>query len=428
MTKAERTRPQLLLGLTMLLLVAGTQSAYAAGVVNLPCTQTELDTALNGGGLVTFNCGAAPVTITLTSTETIITNTTIDGGGLITIEFPSRLVFDVTGSANFTVQNLTISHSNVGIGNDGTGTVTANNCTFSGNHVWGIVNANYPGNTSTVTATNCTFADNNTGIGNNYFGQVTATNCTFADNFAGILNTVGTVTATNCTFSGNSVVGISNLNPTPPGGATITVTNCILDSTTSNCFGPITDGGHNIDSGGTCGFTGTGCISIGSSFCNTNPNLDPAGLANNGGPTQTIALQAGSPAINTGNETVCAAPPVNNLDQRGFIRPGFDATNCSIGAYEYNSGVDGMSCTSGSQCGGGACDGTSNTCCGQSADCTNGTSCTINTQCRSRYCFDGTCAKPPAPVPLMSRDLIAVLMVALGLVGLLRLARLRSSQ
>src|SRR5206468_2546451 len=62
---------------------------------------------------------------------------------------------------------------------------------------------------------------------------------------------------------------------------------------------------------------------------------DPAGLASNGGPTQTIALEAMSPAINAGNETVCAAPPVNNLDQRGFVRPGMGATNCSVGAYEF---------------------------------------------------------------------------------------------
>ena len=75
----------------------------------------------------------------------------------------------------------------------------------------------------------------------------------------------------------------------------------------------------------------------GTSFCNTTPLLDPAGLASNGGPTQTIALEAGSPAINAGNETICAAPPVNNLDQRGFVRPGMGATNCSIGAYEFDA-------------------------------------------------------------------------------------------
>jgi len=106
-----------------------------------------------------------------------------------------------------------------------------------------------------------------------------------------------------------------------------------------NCNGAaVTDGGHNIDDGTTCDFTGTGCTATtGSSFCSTNPHFDPAGLANNGGPTQTIALLAGSPAINAGDETICAAPPVNNLDQRDFVRPGTGAANCSIGAYEYDS-------------------------------------------------------------------------------------------
>ena len=120
---------------------------------------------------------------------------------------------------------------------------------------------------------------------------------------------------TNCTLNGNSA-------PTSNGGGlyndsdgTVTVTNTIVANSTSggNCagIGGVTDGGHNLDSDGTCG--------VGPA---TNPMLDPAGLANNGGPTQTIALQAGSPAINAGDESVCAAPPVNNLDQRDYVRPG----------------------------------------------------------------------------------------------------------
>ena len=57
-------------------------------------------------------------------------------------------------------------------------------------------------------------------------------------------------------------------------------------------------------------------------------------MANNGGPTQTIALQAGRPAIDAGDPEGCANPPVNGLDQRGFVRPGIGHTQCSIGAYE----------------------------------------------------------------------------------------------
>ena len=53
-----------------------------------------------------------------------------------------------------------------------------------------------------------------------------------------------------------------------------------------------------------------------------DPLLDPAGLKDNGGPTQTIALLPGSPAINAGDPDVCANPPVNGVDQRGYARPG----------------------------------------------------------------------------------------------------------
>ncbi|MFI5399179.1 MAG: choice-of-anchor Q domain-containing protein [Candidatus Binatia bacterium] len=86
-----------------------------------------------------------------------------------------------------------------------------------------------------------------------------------------------------------------------------------------NCAGSgVTDGGHNIDDGTTCGFKGTDCAtSTGSSFCNTDSGLDPAGLANNGGPTQTIALLVGRPAIDAGDNSTCTNAPVSGVDQRG---------------------------------------------------------------------------------------------------------------
>ena len=67
-----------------------------------------------------------------------------------------------------------------------------------------------------------------------------------------------------------------------------------------------------------------------------------SGLANNGGPTQTIALVAGSPAIDAGSSSVAGvpAPPV---DQRGAVRGalvggGLNAGSTpDIGAYEASS-------------------------------------------------------------------------------------------
>jgi hypothetical protein len=49
---------------------------------------------------------------------------------------------------------------------------------------------------------------------------------------------------------------------------------------------------------------------------NTDPKLDPGGLQNNGGPTQTIALLSTSPAIDHIPASTCPA-----TDQRGNPPP-----------------------------------------------------------------------------------------------------------
>ena len=61
-------------------------------------------------------------------------------------------------------------------------------------------------------------------------------------------------------------------------------------------------------------------------------NLDPAGLKDNGGPTDTIAILSPSAAIDAGDDAVCAAAPVSGLDQRGHFRPA--GSHCDIGAFE----------------------------------------------------------------------------------------------
>jgi CSLREA domain-containing protein len=77
--------------------------------------------------------------------------------------------------------------------------------------------------------------------------------------------------------------------------------------------------GHNLDGDGSCFLTAAGDL----------PSRDPllGRLADNGGPTATQALPAGSPAIDAG-----AADGCPQHDQRGVARPQGGA--CDIGAYE----------------------------------------------------------------------------------------------
>jgi ribosome biogenesis protein Tsr3 len=239
---------------------------------------------------------------------------------------------------------------------DSTGTLSVNTSTFSGNSAQeggGIMNQ------SSATVTNSTFTSNtatdfgggalvntagtatlagdtfvaNTGPGGGALDNdatLNVTDSTFTNNTAGtngggaVVN-FGTTTLKQSTFSGNtSPFGANIYNFT---GFTLSMSmDIVADGLSgSNCGGqaPITDLGYNIDTGSSCGFSATN-----NSLPNTDPELDA--LASNGGPTQTMALPAGSPAVD-------AIPPATpgctgSTDQRGVARP--QGTGCDIGAYE----------------------------------------------------------------------------------------------
>jgi hypothetical protein len=66
-----------------------------------------------------------------------------------------------------------------------------------------------------------------------------------------------------------------------------------------------------------------------------------AQLADNGGPTETVALQAASPAIGAADLATCQAAPIAGVDQRGERR----GTSCDIGAFETSPVAAGDSAT-----------------------------------------------------------------------------------
>jgi CSLREA domain-containing protein len=161
-------------------------------------------------------------------------------------------------------------------------------------------------------------------------GTLTALNSTFSDNagFSGgaIYNVSGTLTVTNSTFLDNTTTNKADID----NFGTATLSNTILaHSSTSgtDCLGTITDGGYNIADDNTCGFSQNN-----NSKNNTNPLLDPNGLKNNGGPTKTIALQPGSPAINAIPQGTNGCGTTIDKDQRGVMRP--QGPGCDVGAFE----------------------------------------------------------------------------------------------
>jgi CSLREA domain-containing protein len=121
----------------------------------------------------------------------------------------------------------------------------------------------------------------------------------------------------------------------PTGVSVVAFATIISNNGGSNCVG-VADGGFNIDDGlavvGLCNFS-----QVTSTPGFTDPRLGSPGQ--NGGPTPTIALQAGSPAIDfvpraangcTTYPTLLNPTLVVTLDQRDVPRSG----RCDIGAFE----------------------------------------------------------------------------------------------
>ncbi|MBV9126184.1 MAG: HYR domain-containing protein, partial [Planctomycetes bacterium] len=265
-------------------------------------------------------------------------NSTSRGGGL----------FDNGGS--LIINNSTFA-DNTAISGAGLlatgGTVSISNSTFLANNSTvlggggGILNQG-----ATMSITNSTFANNTTsvhcdGVGGGGIlnsGNLTISNSTFVNNSGGcgpqgvgggLFNSGGSVIISDSTFANNTASGFG---PNSGGGiyGVVNISNSIVaNNSNGNCAGGVRDSGYNLSSDSSCGFTGTGSLQ------NTDPKLDPNGLQNNGGPTQTIALQSGSPASDVIPSANCPA-----TDQRGVSRPDNGETTCDMGGYEFVDPVD----------------------------------------------------------------------------------------
>jgi len=161
------------------------------------------------------------------------------------------------------------------------------------------------------------------GNGGSAFGTVSGgillTNCTIVSNLA------------SAGSGGSGGGGGTNGQPGPNGTSGVAAggisgASCANTLLASNAPGgscnAVTDLGHNLSSDATCAFTNVGSLN------STDPKLGP--LADNGGPTLTMALLPGSPAIDGGD--TAAAP---TTDQRGHLRP--VGLRADIGAYEYGT-------------------------------------------------------------------------------------------
>jgi hypothetical protein len=214
------------------------------------------------------------------------------------------------------------------------GTLIVESSTFSGNvaEVTGGNGVCNSGNGGAISASGRLLVTNSTFVGNAASGSATSVLATSGGDGGAIFIWGPGASVWNSTFADNSA---SWTGPTYGGGSygqgaaiygPAVLRNTILAGSTSgaSCSQALTDGGNNLDFDGSC---------VGVA---TDPLLDPAGITTaNGGPTPTVGLQAASPAVNAGDQSVCGAAPVNGVDQRGKLRPGTGATTCSIGAFEY---------------------------------------------------------------------------------------------
>jgi CSLREA domain-containing protein len=317
-------------------------------VVTISGTTVQNGRRDDGGGIRNFG--------DLTLQNCVVTANTAyyNGGGIYNASSTSRLALIGTVVSN----NTNGDGGGGGISNGGALTIDAS--TMSGNAASGTFGAGggvLSETAATVVIRNSTFANNSArvggGIANVSSSRLDVINSTFsanstADDGGGIYVFAGTVGLYNVTVAKNRAndnlaykSGAIGAGVHVSTGATLYFANSILAGNfkripngedkpladPDQCFGTLSSLGNNLLSDidlGHCTVTGPYNVAT----------LTLGTLQNNGGPTKTHALPAGSPAIDAGNIAGCVdgdGAPIN-ADQRGVPRP--FGSGCDVGAYE----------------------------------------------------------------------------------------------
>jgi hypothetical protein len=269
-----------------------------------------------------------------------------DGGGGIYAGQGSTLMV-----SNSTLSGNSASSEGGGIFADQGSSVAVRNSTLAGNSAssssfsssfgGGGIYANY----GSVTVSNSTLAGNSAGLGGGIYanyGSLTVSNSTLAGNSAfsggGIYANYGSVTVSNSTLAGNSAsyngggiaanYGIYAYAGTTTLRNTLVARNTLSDGVTPSDISGVVDTTNSwnnlIGTGGSGGLAdGVQGNQVGVS----DPGLAP--LGDYGGPTQTMALLPGSPAIDAGRNAFVAP---GDTDQRGL--PRIAGGTMDIGAFE----------------------------------------------------------------------------------------------
>ena len=335
-----------------LLTVSGNSVSRIFTILEAPVVNISRMTLAGGNGVgSTSGFGGAIHTqgaLTLTDMGISGNGATVNGGGIeVGVDDPLTAIRCVI-SRNTANSDSSGTGRGGGI-NSGTGsTLVITDSVIDGNSVSGTTTAaNNSGgihSAGSLALTNSTVSFNRArrdGGGMSLSGSATITGCTISGNSAtqkggGIMNTSAMLTLTSSTIVSNSGSGggggVNSLSSAGPTNARSTIIAKNLGNATGHDYaGVVNSQGYNLIET-TTGTTITGDTT--GNITGVDPNLGP--LQDNGGPTFTRALLAGSPALDQG------ASSGATTDQRGRPRPVDDASipnapdgdGADIGAFE----------------------------------------------------------------------------------------------